>query len=250
MKEPLLDTLERKCRKFTIKNLMSIIIIGTAIVWLLDFIVGFRAGVYVSWYLQFDAERIFSGEVWRIITFVFVPMEHQMFYFLISMYFYWFIGTGLEREWGSFRFDLFYFFGVICNIIYGLIVGFATVEYLHLSMFIAYAFVNPNDIVLLFFIIPVKMKWLAIIDIIVLGLIFFAVPWQAKIAIAIALLNVVVFFSVAIFKAIGAGSRRKKWKKQWDIEKGGKDDNSTRNSTDSSTNNSTDNNEDDSPFEL
>ena len=126
MKEPFLDTWERKCRKFTIKNLMSIILIGMAIVWLFDYIVAHRAGVFISPYLAFDKERILSGEVWRVITFVFVPYDLDPLYFIISAYFYWFIGTGLERAWGSFRFDLFYFLGVICNVSYGFIVGFAS----------------------------------------------------------------------------------------------------------------------------
>ena len=238
MKEPLLDTLERKCRKFTIRNLMWGIVIGTALVWLLDYVVGLRAGVYVSWYLQFDKERILRGEVWRVITFVFVPRDNRPFYFIISMYFYWFIGTGLERAWGSFRFDIFYFLGVLCNVVCGFIVGVATVEYLHLSMFIAYAIVNPNDRVLLFFIIPIKMKWLAIFDAVLLAVDLVLLPWEWKIAILIAFLNLAIFFTKSVVQSIQAFARRKKWQKQWKIEAGKKTDEKSENK------------DSDDPFEL
>ena len=57
------------------------------------------------------------------------------------------------------------------NIIYGFVVYFVTgmsysmnANYINLSMFFAFATLFPDNMVLLFFIIPIKMKWLAIID--------------------------------------------------------------------------------------
>ena len=214
MKEPLLDTLERKLRKVTVRNLMLIIVIGTAIVWLLDYIVGYRAGVYVSNYLYFDKERILQGEVWRVLTFIFVPTDPRPLFFAIAMYFYWLIGTGLENEWGSFRFDVFYLIGLIGNILFGFITGFATVEYLHMSMFIAYAILNPEERVLLFFFIPVKMKWLAIVDAVLLIASFILGAWHIKVALAVAFINLAVFFTKDVVWNIRAFFRRRKWKKQ------------------------------------
>lgn len=214
MKQPLLDTLERKLRKITIRNLMLVVVIGTLIVWLMDFIVANKTGVWISPYLYFNKELILQGQVWRVITFIFVPTETSPLFFAIALYFYWLIGTGLERAWGSFRFDCFYFIGVTCAVISGFITGYATVEYLHMSMFIAYAILNPDDYVLLFFFIPVKMKWLAIIDAIVLVLLFIFSGWLERIALLVAFLNLAIFFTKVVIDNTRASIRRRKWKKE------------------------------------
>ena len=219
MREPLLDTLERKLRKVTVRNLMLFIVIGTAIVWLLDYIVGYKTGVYISNYLYFNKELILQGEVWRVVTFVFVPTDSRPLFFAIAMYFYWLIGTGLENEWGAFRFDVFYFIGFVGNVLFGFITGYATVEYLHMSMFIAYAILNPEERVLVFFLIPVKMKWLAILDAVLLIVIFILGGWKIKVALAVAFVNLAVFFAGSIVGKIRAGLRRRKWKKQTKREK-------------------------------
>ncbi len=214
MKEPLLDRLERKLRKVTIKNLMLFIVIGTAIVWLFDFIVASKTGVYISMYLYFDRALILQGQVWRIISFIFIPESSSILFFAISLYFYWLIGTGLENAWGSFRFDVFYFIGVLCSIISGFITGYATVEYIHMSMFIAYAILNPDEQVLVFFFIPVKMKWLAIADAVLLVILFILDTWMGKIALLVAFLNLAIFFAKDVVQSIRAYFRRRKWKKE------------------------------------
>ena len=180
MKEPLLDTLERKLRKVTIRNLMLYIVIGTAIVWIMDFIVVNKTGVWISNYLVFDRALIMQGQVWRVLTFIFVPTQYSPLLFALALYFYWLIGTGLENAWGSFRFDVFYFIGVACSAISGFITGYATVDYLHMTMFIAYAILNPNESVLVFFIVPIKMKWLAIFDAVLLVLMFIVESWTGR----------------------------------------------------------------------
>ncbi len=216
MKEPLIDRLERKLKKITIRNLMLFIVVGTALVWLLDYIVYFKTGVDITYYLRFYKELILQGQVWRLITFIFVPDSYSLLTLAISLYFYWLIGTGLENEWGSFRFDLYYVVGWLCAIISGFITGYATVEYLHMSMFIAYAILNPEERILLFYFLPVKMKWLAILDVVVLVLsfIFNLYGWPGRIALLVALLNLIFFFTKGVVIAVRAAIRRRKWKRQ------------------------------------
>ena len=216
MKEPLLDTLERKLRKVTIRNLMLYIVIGTAIVWIMDFIVVNKTGVWISNYLVFDRALIMQGQVWRVLTFIFVPTQYSPLLFALALYFYWLIGTGLENAWGSFRFDVFYFIGVACSAISGFITGYATVDYLHMTMFIAYAILNPNDSVLVFFIVPIKMKWLAIFDAVLLVLMFIVESWTGRIALLVAFLNIAIFFTKDVIWSIRAFFRRRKWKKQFE----------------------------------
>ncbi|MGE4352778.1 MAG: rhomboid family intramembrane serine protease [Oscillospiraceae bacterium] len=154
-------------RRFGIPNLMMYIVIGNLIVWLFG---AMDTTKTLYSLLYFNAESIFKhGEVWRLISFVFIP-QSSGFSFLISLYFYYFIGSTLEQHWGSARFTLYYIFGMIFNILYGVIFWLlnysisVNASYMNLSMFFSFAIMYPDMTVLLFFIIPVKMKWLAWID--------------------------------------------------------------------------------------
>lgn len=180
MRRKSVDTwLDQFCRKHPglgIPNLMLIVVAGTAFVYLLDM---FSGGVSLSGLLSFSPYYIFRGQIWRLITFVFVPMNGNMLFLLISLYFYYFIGSSLEREWGSTKFTVFYAMGVLLNVIVGLLLylpaagimgpaaGYlvtASMTYVNLSLFFAFATLYPDMQLLLFFILPVKVKWLAWID--------------------------------------------------------------------------------------
>ncbi|MBE7068082.1 MAG: rhomboid family intramembrane serine protease [Clostridiales bacterium] len=210
----LLDKLDRKIGRYALRNLMTIIVIGTAIVWLLDMVVFQRTGVLISNWLYFDKYAILEGQVWRVLTFVFVPEEYNMFYFALSLYFYWLIGNALENEWGSFRFDIFYLCGVLGAIGSGFITGYATNYYLNLSLFLAFAILYPDYRVLLFFFIPVKVKWLALVDVVLLAVTAIFVGWIERIALFVALFNIALFFWRIPFDKIRASHRRRKWKRE------------------------------------
>ena len=140
---------------------MNIIVIGTVLVYLLDM---FSSGAFSS-LISFSVPAILQGQVWRLLSFVFVPAgRYSLFLMALSLYFYWMIGSTLEREWGSVKFTIFYFMGVILNALLGFITGYATMDYVHLSMFFAFATLYPETRFLIFFIIPVKVKWLAWFD--------------------------------------------------------------------------------------
>ena len=119
MQSTWLDKLERKFRKFSIPNLMNLILVGMAVVFLSDIFLSVQYGTTLSSYLYFSRNAIFHGEVWRILSFLFIPINSSPIWILFSMYFYWLIGSGLEREWGSFRFNVFYLCGAIGTIISG-----------------------------------------------------------------------------------------------------------------------------------
>ncbi len=211
MKESLLDKLDRKIGKYAPKYIMTIIVIGTAIVWALEYFVAARTGIWISWYLMFDKAAILQGQVWRVVTFLFVPDEYNPVFLAISLYFYWMIGNALEKEWGAFKFDLFYFCGVLCTIGAGFITGYASVFYLNLSLFLAFAILYPDYQVLLFFFIPVKMKWLAIVDAVSIVLLLIFNTWAGRIAIFVALFNLILFLTGIVVRRIIAWRRKKKW---------------------------------------
>ncbi len=200
------EWLERFCfrhPRLGIPGLMRYIVIGNVIVFLLDlFSIG---GTYAaSSLLSFNTHYILHGQIWRIITFVFVPYVSgrsmsSFFFFAIMLYFYYFIGTTLEREWGSPKFTVFYAFGVILNILVGFLVGGATMNYVNLSMFFAFATLFPDMQVLFFFIIPMKIKWLAWLDAAffvyeILRLLFTGHPLLALLPV-VAILNYLLFFA-------------------------------------------------------
>lgn len=193
---------------------MTIIVFGTVFVWLFNSIVYMRTGVWLEAYLYFDKQAILQGQVWRVLTFIFVPSTDNMLFLAISLYFYWLIGNSLENEWGSFKFDVFYLCGVLGSIVFGLITGFATAEYLNMSLFLAFAILYPNYQVLVFFFIPIKMKWLALIDLVGLILLFVFVGWPGKIALLVAFVNIALFFWRGLYYRIKNAFRRRKWKRQ------------------------------------
>ena len=156
--------------KFGIQNLMLYIVIANAVIWLFGMMD--TTGLLES-LLCFSAEAVFTkGQIWRLVTFVLVPDPSMRgLFFLIALYFYYFIGSTLERYWGTGKFTIYYLTGMLFNILYGTIIWLATgldayitATYINLAMFLTFATVYPDMTVLLFFIIPIKMKWLGIID--------------------------------------------------------------------------------------
>ncbi len=212
-----LNKLERKYGKYAIPNLMTVIIFGMGLVFLLDtFTAANPNNVYtLSSLLAFDRAAIAQGQIWRIITFLFIPPESSPLWIIFSLYFYWLIGRALESQWGSFRFNVYYFIGAIGTIIAGLIMGVTENTYLNLSLFLAFAVLFPDFEVLLFFFIPIKMKWLAYLDgaLLLISLIITSLPY--KIAILMSLLNFSVFFGKDLIQRIKYFIRRKKNQNKW-----------------------------------
>ena len=157
-----IDKLERKFGKYYIKNLMTIIILGMILVYLLTFISGNSLLINN---LILDPKKVMEGEVWRLITFIFIPNIGGIISFIFSIYFYYISGVGLENEWGEFKFNLYYFLGVLTTIIFSMITGArATGTFINLSLFLAFARIYPNHRILLFYILPIKIKYLAILN--------------------------------------------------------------------------------------
>lgn len=141
-----------------IPNLMLIISVGTLIVYL--FLMIDPSNAFYS-FLCFNRDKILHGQVWRLITYVFVPQNTGIWLFLL-LFAYYGIGRMVERAWGTLKFNLFYLSGVIIMDIAALIMGTnASASYLNMSLFLALATLYPENRVLLFYIIPLKMKYLA-----------------------------------------------------------------------------------------
>lgn len=145
-------------------------------------------------YMIFDRELIFAGQWWRVITWILIPPSSSIIFIIFSLYFYYLIGLGLEHSWGSFKFNLYYLVGIIATIIGGFITGTTDNTFLNYSLFFAFAILYPDFQVMLFFFIPIKIKWLALVDLLffIISLIFS--PMYIRVAIIASMLNFILFF--------------------------------------------------------
>ena len=209
------DKLQRKLGRYAIPNLMLYIVAGMAVVFVVDTVVYPVTGFSARSLFAFNRAAILRGQIWRLITFIFIPPSSSMLFIIFSLYFYWMIGTALQQQWGSFRFNLFYLCGVIGSVIAGCITGGATNTYLNMSLFLAFALIYPDFQIMLFFMIPLKVKWLALLDAISLLLMFMTDSWAGRLALVMAMANLALFFWRDGYQTIKNAYRRYQWKKNW-----------------------------------
>ena len=175
--------------KIAVDNLMLVVIGAMGIVYIAGIMVPELYGL-----LTFNRELILSGQVWRVFTFLFVH-GGSLLQFVLFAYFYWWIGSSLEDYWGKTKFCAYYYLGALMLIASGFIAGGTTAEFLNLSLFFAFAMLDPNHEILLFFILPVKIKWIAWLDAAYFIYAFIFSGWVGRIAILVAFLNFFIFFS-------------------------------------------------------
>lgn len=216
-----LDKMERKFGKYAISNLMQYIVLLTGSVYLLSLFD--QSGTFIS-RLVLVPSLVMKGQVWRLITYVFIPPNVSMLFIIFVLYLYYMIGMSLERIWGTFKFNLYYFIGILATTIVAFLTrGSATSYYLNLSIFLAFAKLNPNYEILLFFVLPVKMKYLAWFNWGLLAFTIITAPIPRKITAVIAIGNYLIFFGKDLITAI---KRRRKVQQNRSkfIEKRGRSD--------------------------
>ena len=141
-----------------IPNLMLLISIGTLIVYFFSII---DPSNVIYRFICFDRYKILHGQVWRLLTYIFVPQNSGIWLFLL-LFAYYGIGRMVEAVWGTLKFNLFYLCGVVIMDVAALLLRTtASTYYLNMSLFLALATMYPDNKVLLMYIIPLKMKYLA-----------------------------------------------------------------------------------------
>ncbi|MBR5370836.1 MAG: hypothetical protein IK130_01340 [Oscillospiraceae bacterium] len=214
MLDKLLSKLERKWGRYAIRNLMSIILVGMVVIYCFDIIIRFNpnAVASVSSLFDFNLAKIKAGQIWRVFTFVFLPPNVEILFAVFEFYMIWLFGVGLERKWGSFKFNVFFFTGMLSTAIVGWIVGQATNTFMLTSMFLAFAILFPDFEMLLFFIIPIKIKWLGWLT--GAGLIFWFIigSWVSRFLILASFANLLLFFGGDCFGSIYYRIRKQYYK--------------------------------------
>ena len=185
-----LDKLERRIGFIAIPGLIRAIVTLSVLVFILCYLnKGFDS------YLALDIGRIRAGEVWRLITYIFVPQMSHPLLVLMAVWFLWYIGGKLEEAWGAFRLTLYFLVGMIGTTAAALVSGsqFSN-QMLFTTIFFAFAHFYPEDVIYLFFILPVKIKWLAWVYAALLLLAFVTQTNSYRLALVAALSNYLIFF--------------------------------------------------------
>lgn len=208
--------LERKLRRYAIADLMKYVVFGQAIVYALMFIwptLGYRLYSLIT----LNRAAILHGQIWRLVTFVFAPPSASPLFIFFALYFSYIIGVGLESRWGKVKFNLYYLVGVLAAIVAALLTGRADNTFLNLSLFFAYAAMYPDEEVLLFMILPIKMKYLALLDAALYLQQFIVGSASTRVTIVLCLLNVFLFLGGDLINTIRRESRY--WKTRYNFRK-------------------------------
>ena len=191
----LLDKLERRFGFLGIPGLPRILVGFAALVfglaWLLPGFVSI---------LTLDPDKIRHGEVWRLITYIFIPQSLSPLWVIFALWFLWWVGEGLERAWGSFRLTLYFLVGMIGTTATAFFFGsnFSN-SMLLMSLFLAFAHFYPEEISYILFILPVRIKWLAWVAGAFLLIQFFVNSNAYRAALVAALANYLIFFGPEFF---------------------------------------------------
>jgi hypothetical protein len=184
----LLARLERSIGRFAIPNLILYVVAGMGMAWILSMT---RPEVLGRLVLDMDAVR--AGQVWRLFTFLFIPIGTS-YWVLVNLYFAWWIGSSLEQHWGAFKFNAYYFMGMAGTIVAALLAGPQSNTWLDASMFLAFATTFPDVQILLFFILPIRVKWLGVLAALPIAYYLAVGDWGTRGAIIAALGNYFLFF--------------------------------------------------------
>lgn len=190
-----IDKLDRLVAKFAIKDLMKYIMMGSFLVFALDL----ASDGMMTRLLYFSRPLIMQGQVWRIITFIFIPGSGSLFV-IISLFFYFYIGRILEMAWGTTRFNTYYFMGLFFTILGGFFTGYTSTMYLNMTLFLAYATTFPESMVNIYFVLPVKVKYLGYLYGAMVLFQFITASWVVRVIIFISLLNFLLFFGPGFMK--------------------------------------------------
>jgi len=204
--------------RYGIENLMLYVSAGMLAVFLAQYVMQ----IPILRWIVFSRAALFQGEFWRLVTFIFIPPSTNPLWLVIGLFFYYYIGSVLEREWGTNKLTFYYLIGIIGNILAGLLTGGATNHYLNLSLFFAFAQLFPENQIRLYMIIPVKVKWVAwvlwaifafdLIRALMMGI--RGLPTVA--AILVSILNFLLFFGPDLLNGFRAYRRRKNYKNNFD----------------------------------
>jgi membrane associated rhomboid family serine protease len=112
-----------------------------------------------------DISRLVSFWPWQLVTYAFL---HGGFgHLLFNMFALWMFGVQIENQWGSNRFAIFYFVCVVGAALTHLLFMTRPIPTIGASggvfgVLLAFGMMFPNRPIYLYFLFPIKAKWLVI----------------------------------------------------------------------------------------
>lgn len=208
-----LNRLERKFGRYGIPRLMNLIIAGQALVYLVWL---FFPSIPIFNLLSLSREGLMGLQLWRLVTFIFVPGATSPVSLVLMLYLYYFIGSSLESAWGTFRFNVYYLCGMVGAVLSCLVCGYGYSQFFTISLFLAFACLYPDQSLLLFFLLPIKVKYLGLAAGAYMLLLFLTGGWAVKANILFSLLNFILFFGKPMVQMIKTEyqvyQNRKRWR--------------------------------------
>jgi hypothetical protein len=160
--------------------------------------------------LILDRSLLLQGQWWRLLSFLALPATSNPLFLFFALWLLYLMGTALEHQWGAFRFNLYLLIAYLATIASVFIApaGTATNGFLLGSIFLAFAYLYPDFQIMIFFILPVKVKWIALITWIVYFVTFAFGGWLTRMLIIASVLNFLLFFGKQILQSTKLGHRR------------------------------------------
>lgn len=207
-----LERVERQMRWIGIPNLAAYLV-GLQIL-------GFLL-VYVDqkWWelLYLDPALVLQGELWRLISFLAMPLSLHPIWMVFVLYFLYFIVNGIESEWGTFRTTFYVLVCVVLTVVFSFVFRWpiVSVAYLQSTLFFAAAAIAPEYEILLFLILPVRLKWLALVSLVFVALAFVQGMWLDRLYLLTIYANYLLFFGPYHWWQVKQWQRRRRFRQQY-----------------------------------
>ena len=204
----LIDKLERRLGRFAVPNVTQAIILGQMVSYVLALSnPHFRNGISLV------PALVLQGEVWRLVTFIFDPPDTNILFAAFGWYMFFLMGTALEGQWGAFRYNLYLLIGYLATLAAVFLIPGARPEeanniFLAGSVFLAFAYFYPDFQIYIFFILPVKIKYLAWLTWAGYLLALADGDWSTRATVLAAVANFLIFFGRDILQRMRSGQRR------------------------------------------
>mgnify|MGYP000378728721 CR=1 FL=1 len=203
-----LDQLERRFGRFAVPNITLGLVFGQSLFYVL-----YQARSDFQERVQLVPARVLEGELWRLATFILDPPLTNALFLFFALYLFYIMGRALENHWGAFRYNVFLLVGYLATVGAAFAVPAlhevpATNAFLAGSVFLAFAWLYPEFPLLLFFILPVKIKWLALLTCLGYLVAVFLGTWMTLLMIVASLLNFLLFFGGELVRRMRSGHRR------------------------------------------
>ena len=162
-------------------------------------------------------ELVLQGQVWRLISFLAVPMAMSPIWMLFGLWFQYFILNSIESEWGAFKTTFYILTSVVLTIMFSLVFGYPVLGITDLTstFFLAAAALFPEQEIQIYFVIPVKMKFLGWLALAFLAFRFLQGDWMDRLFLCAIYSNYLIFFGPTMLYRIRDWKRRRDYKASW-----------------------------------